>query len=180
MLKKTLFLMLLMAVAASTWVAAQDGRLLERPRAGRVAVETATPDRHAGAVDGVPVFARANGWTYSAWAYRSDGEYSIAISFRDIYHGWSDPVFVGLGDGLDQVEPALAADGLGNLYLAYSVLQSGEIWMTAKWTVRDSWFAPQRISIGRDIGATPAVGIVGDSGSGEFVRIESVRVTELT
>lgn len=160
MLKKILFLTLILAVVSSTWIAAGELRA-ERSASRRTAVDT--PERHSPAVDGAPVFATADGWTYSAWAYRSDGEFAIAISFRDVYHDWSDPVYVGLNDGLDQVDPTLISDALGNLYLAFSVRQSGEIWMTAKWAARDSWFSPQRISIGADIGGTPALKIVGDS-----------------
>jgi hypothetical protein len=158
-LKKTLFLIVILVIASSTWVAAGDPRG-ERSASRRAAADT--PGRHSPAVDGDPVFATAGGWTYSAWAYRSDGEFSIAISYRDVYNGWSDPIYVGLSDGLDQIDPALVSDDLGNLYLAYSVPQSGEIWMTAKWTARASWFVPQRISIGADIGGTPALDVIGD------------------
>lgn len=163
--KKTLFSVVgivAAALAASTWVAAQDpgGRVVKRPRLTRPAAEP--PQEHSTAVDGTPVFVVADGWMYSAWAYRSDGEFSIAISYRDSDHDWSEPTFIGLGDSLDQVSPALAADEFGNLYLAYVVEQLGQVWMTARWSPipGSPWFDPQRIAIGRDRAATPALAIV--------------------
>jgi hypothetical protein len=149
-------------VAASTWVVAQDagGREVKRSRVSRTAV--APPQDHSTAVDGPPVFAFAGGWVYSAWAYRSDGEFSIAISHRDAVSDWSAPTFIGLGDGQDQTSPALAADEFGNLYLAYVVEQTGQVWMTARWTPFPGapWFQPQQIDIGQDRAATPALAIV--------------------
>jgi len=153
------------ALAASTWAAAQDtgGRAVKRPRLTRPAAEP--PPEHSTAVDGSPVFVVAEGFTYSAWAYRSDGEFSIAISHRDIDHDWSEPTFIGLGDGLDQISPALAADEFGNLYLAYVVEPLGQVWMTARWSPNPGsrWFEPQRIAIGRGRAATPALAVVNGS-----------------
>lgn len=149
------------AVAASTWVAAQDpgSREVKRSRVGRTAAQP--PQDHSTAVDGPPVFVMAWGSTYSAWAYRSEGEFSIAISHWDV-DDWSAPTFIGLGDGLDQTSPALAADEFGNLYLAYVVEQTGQVWMTGRWSPFPGapWFNPQQIDIGQDRAASPALAIV--------------------
>jgi len=149
------------ALAAPGLVVAEnpDGRT--RPeRRGSMRPSADVPRDYSSAVDSTPVYVMADRLYYSAWAYRSEGEYSIAISFREGYYDWSEPVFIGLGDGLDQIRPALASDDHGNLYLAYIERQSGQVWMTALWRARTTWFAPQQIAIGMDRAVTPALAVV--------------------
>jgi hypothetical protein len=68
-----------------------------------------------------------DGRVWSAWAYRSGAEFDVAVSVQDTNGAWSEPVFVGRGDGLDQVDPALTFDAAGNLYLAHVDRPSGEL-----------------------------------------------------
>src|SRR5262245_6226568 len=160
--RRTLFPLLGFVTAAlvvSYSIAAENpaGREVKRSRVSRIATEP--PQDHSTAVDGPPVFVFAGGSLYSAWAYRSDGEFSIAISHHEVDNDWSAPIFMGLGDGLDQLSPALTADEFGNVYLAYVVGQTGQVWMTARWSPFPGapWFAPQQIDIGQDRAATPAL-----------------------
>ena len=91
---------------------------------------SATPTRYLGrGVDSglVTVANPLDGRLYSAWAYRAGSESDIAVSVRDASGLWSEPVFVGYGDGKNQTDPALAFDAAGNLYLAHAVRDTGEL-----------------------------------------------------
>ncbi|HKQ62742.1 MAG TPA: hypothetical protein VJS92_15735 [Candidatus Polarisedimenticolaceae bacterium] len=61
-----------------------------------------------------------DGSTWAAWSYRDGSDSDIAISVQSISGIWSDPFFVGRFDGIEQLEPALASDAYGTVYLAYA------------------------------------------------------------
>ena len=86
-------------------------------------------------LDSTPVVATdgLTGTAWAAWSYRSRGEFDIALSFRDTDGRWSDPVFIGARDHLDQIDPALVGDDRGNFYLAYVDRHNGpymSLWST--------------------------------------------------
>lgn len=81
------------------------------------------PDRFiVRGLDGEPVVTEnpVDGRTWTAWPYRSGGEYDIALSFHDLTGFWSEPTFLGRFDGLDQIQPTLTVDPQGNTYLAHT------------------------------------------------------------
>ncbi|HEX5043197.1 MAG TPA: hypothetical protein VFV75_09840 [Candidatus Polarisedimenticolaceae bacterium] len=90
----------------------------------------ATPSRYLGrGVDTGLVTATnpLDGRLYSAWTYRAGSETDIAVSVRNAEGVWSEPVFVGYSDGRNQVDPALSFDAAGNLYLAHTLQESGQV-----------------------------------------------------
>jgi hypothetical protein len=100
------------------------------------------PDRYIQrGFDGSPVLITndVDGRTWAAWSYRSCGEFDIALAYRDGHGLWSEPTFLGRFDGRDQIQPTLAADGSGNVYVAYRTTGSGQITVsvlpigTAEW-----------------------------------------------
>ena len=96
----------------------------------RPADPAVTPTRYLGrGVDSGLVTATnpLDGRLYSAWAYRAGSETDIAISARDAQGTWSEPVFLGYSDGLNQIEPALAFDAAGNLYIAHTIQETGSL-----------------------------------------------------
>ena len=120
------------------------------------------PSRFVGALDGAPVtVARvADGTTWAAWAWRSGREYDLAISSADASGAWSTPTFIGRYDGMDQVEPALAADAEGNLYLAFVERPAGCVRLAVLPAGAESWSAPIAVTLeGRDA-ANPALSVV--------------------
>jgi hypothetical protein len=139
-------------VLASTVAVAGD-RLAGRDR----------PRHYQSFQDGPPVTVTLDtGTTWSAWAYRISGEYAIALSSRDPGGLWSDPSFIGLDDRRDQIDPALAADAGGNLYLAFTVRETGVIRVTALRAGRHDWFEPQQVTSPVERAGEPAFRVVGD------------------
>ncbi|MDX1388623.1 MAG: hypothetical protein R3344_05510 [Acidobacteriota bacterium] len=138
-------------VLAFTGVLAQDTRDLPHRYSPRL-------------LDGTPVVVtdELTGTAWSAWTYRLRGESDIALSFRDANGTWSEPVFIGVGDRLDQVEPALALDARGNFYLVFAVGQTGSIHATALGTGRTDWFSPTRVTGPDELASSPSLRVVDD------------------
>jgi len=88
-----------------------------------------TPSRYLGHVDTGLVSASSpfDGRLWSAWTYRAGAETDIAVSVRGTNGIWSEPVFLGLGDGKSQMDPALVFDLWGNLYVAHTVRETGSL-----------------------------------------------------
>ena len=93
---------------------------------------TALPDRFGPGLDGRPVYAAdaASGAVWAAWAYKARGEFDIALSVRDLAGVWSEPTFLGRLDGLDQLTPAIVSDAAGNIYVAFAVRQSAQVFVS--------------------------------------------------
>ena len=80
---------------------------------------------------GLAVLGAPDGTTIAVWAYRSGAEYDIAFSRTQAGGRWTEPTFIGAGDGVDQLEPALAADADGNVFVAYTDRAIGAIRVVA-------------------------------------------------
>jgi hypothetical protein len=96
----------------------------------------------------------------AAWAYRNGAEYDIAISRVDENGRWTEPAFVGIDDGRDQVQPALALDANGNAYVAYTDLAEGRVLLVVLRADRNSWSRPvalTRVGTGAE---SPALRVV--------------------
>jgi len=83
-----------------------------------------------------------DGRVWSAWAYRNGAEYDIAVSTLDEDGDWSEPVYFGGGDGLDQVQPAIVSDELGNLYLAFVQGDPSRVWISVLTPGSSNWTTP--------------------------------------
>lgn len=152
MLKKLVLACSLGVLAVTVAQAGLRERLVDLPR-----------HYSPGARDGAPVVAAApDGTRWSAWAYRSAGEYSVAVAVTDDHGLWSDPVFFGLDDGVDQVQPDLQVDADGNFYLAFAVRQTGAVHVSALPAWREGWFEPQRVTEFARSASSPALRVVGD------------------
>jgi hypothetical protein len=117
-----------------------------------------------GSLDGrlVEVTNPADGTLWSAWAYRNGAEYDLALSFRDELGFWSEPLLIGADDGLDQTQPALAADSRGNVYLAYTEQRPDRImlcWLQAGTT---TWSDPVALTELGIRAMYPALRVVGE------------------
>jgi len=60
-----------------------------------------------------------DGRTLTVWAFHNGTEYDLAVSFIDSNGWWQPPMLVGQGDRRNQVQPALAVDARGTVYLAF-------------------------------------------------------------
>jgi len=102
-----------------------------------------------------------DGRTVAVWSYRSAGQYDIAISFRDAGAAfWSEPVFIGSADGIQQEQPSIAADAAGNLYVAYLVRETGHIFMTTLARGSENWSAPVAVTAAPGRRSAPLVRLI--------------------
>jgi hypothetical protein len=115
-------------------------------------------------IDGRPVSIEnaIDGRTVAAWAYRSGREFDLAISVLGPAGTWSDPTFLGLRDGMDQVQPALAVDLSGNTYLVMTVRPSMAIYLAVLPAAATTWTEPTMISLEGERASLPALRIVAD------------------
>jgi hypothetical protein len=101
-----------------------------------------------------------SGKSWSAWSYRNGGERDLAISVTDARGLWLEPELLGLGDGLDQVEPALAAHASGALYLVWAERPTGRIQLAWRAGASGGWSRP--ILLAAQGASSPAIELVGD------------------
>ncbi len=121
------------------------------------------PFRHIGTLDGPVVQVSDNdGRTFAVWSYRNGAEFDIAVSRQDGNGFWSAPRFFGLDDGLDQVRPAVAVDGDGNIYLAFEIQNSGRILMKVLPASSDTWSYTVSLTGVSRHGTAPALQVVRD------------------
>jgi len=120
------------------------------------------PSRFNPRLDGGPVYAAdsTTGAVWAAWAYRSRGEFDIAVSVRDAAGVWSEPAFIGRLDGLDQATPAMVADAAGNLYLAFAARQTMQIFLSVHRHGAAEWSAPLSVTPPGEHGFSPALAVV--------------------
>jgi len=123
------------------------------------------PQRYVPAsLDGrlVEVLNPLDGTLWAAWAYRNGAEYDLAVSCRDERGFWSEPTFIGEFDGLDQTQPALAADNWGNVYLAYTEQRPDRIMLTWLEAGTSVWSTPSPVTEPEVAAMYPALRAVGD------------------
>lgn len=101
-----------------------------------------------------------DGSRWNAWSYRNGAEYDLAIAFQGADGQWQPTTFLGLDDGLDQLQPAIAVDGAGHLYVSW-VDRSGQLSISIHSSVGTGWSPAAVIATGRQLG-TPAMSVVGD------------------
>jgi len=97
--------------------------------------------------------------TWAVWAYRNGTEFDIALSILDESGSWSEPVFFGEGDGLDQRSPTLVFDHNGTAYLAYAVRETRQVFLNVKLIDKTSWTWPLPVA-GMDAPASSPVLLV--------------------
>lgn len=122
------------------------------------------PSRFVPALDGTPVIVDLGdgGRGIAAWAYRAGAEYDIAIAARDEAGFWGPPQFIGALDRIDQMEPSLAVDRLGNVYLAFSVRPASGLYLSILPAGSTAWTAPVALAEADMRAMGPALRVVGD------------------
>ncbi|HJQ98413.1 MAG TPA: hypothetical protein VJ826_08860 [Candidatus Polarisedimenticolaceae bacterium] len=122
----------------------------------------AVPRDYFARLDGTLTTALGHdGRTWSVWSYRAVGEYDVAIAVRDLDGTWSPATFLGRRDGVDQVEPSIAVDADGNVYVAFATRSPQRIWTSVLPSGRSTWSEPSILAL--DEAATaPALRVVRD------------------
>lgn len=115
-------------------------------------------------LDGVPVAVdnAVTGQTWSAWSYAQSGEFDLALSVRGADGRWSRPVLLGESDGIDQVDPALAVDPSGVVYVAYTERGTGNVHIAVLASPSGNWTRFVSVATSEGSAASPSMKIVGD------------------
>jgi len=106
--------------------------------------------------------AAPDGRVWAAWSYDAGAESDLAVAARSVDGIWSEPIFVGTGDGMDQTHPTLAMDARGNLYLACGVRNGASIALSIRSAATGTWSAPARISPVGEFASRPTMRVIGD------------------
>lgn len=120
----------------------------------------------------------------AAWSYRNGAEYDVAFSERDALGRWSEPALIGFGNGHDDVQPALALDDWGTVYLAHADRQTGAVILTVLPAGAERWTAARTVSLDGERASSPTLLLVADRlvigyRSGPRVVIRDLRIAEL-
>jgi len=102
-----------------------------------------------------------DGQVWSAWSYRNGGEYDLALSVSTAPGVWSEPILIGLDDGLDQLQPVMAIDSRGATYVAYAD-GAGAIRLTALQPGGNRWSVPVTIALDEGPLSSPSLMLVGN------------------
>jgi len=119
-----------------------------------------------------------DGRTWAVWSYRNGAEYDIAMSFVTASGAWSEPAFLGLDDGRDQIEPALVADTAGTLYLAYAELETNRVLLSVLPAHGANWTQPVILAESA-LSRAPALRMVGDRLIVAYRAAEGIRIVDL-
>jgi hypothetical protein len=103
-----------------------------------------------------------DGRTWAAWAYRSGAQYDVAVTSTDENGYWSDPIFIGSNNDGDQVQPVMAGDVDGNVYLAYTDRASGRIQLATLSAGTDRWTPAIPLTEPGSGASSPALRVVRD------------------
>jgi len=110
----------------------------------------------------VQIVNEVDGRMWSAWSYRNGGEYDLALSVSSSPGIWSEPILLGLDDGLDQREPALAVDARGATYIAYGN-DAGAIRVMALQPGESQWSSPVTVAMEMGRFSAPSLMVVGNA-----------------
>ena len=149
--------------------------LMARSRTARVPhrYQPASEDRHL-----VQVSNPVDGRTWAAWAFRSGAQYDIALSFLSEQERWSEPVFQGLDDGVDQVDPAFAIHESGVLVVAFAEPTRGRVLISVLPPGGQAWSRPVPVATGDDL-RSPSLLILGDRLVVAYRAGERVQVVDI-
>lgn len=117
--------------------------------------------------------------TWSAWAYRTQGQFDIALSTTDGSGVWSEIEWMGAVDGLDQINPSLVADSAGHLYLTYEVQQTGSVFLSIRTTGFDAWSAPIQINPELQRAHSSSLSIVGGHLVVAYLADDQIQLVDL-
>ncbi len=122
------------------------------------------PERYlAPRLDGpvVQIQTGQQGRTHAAWAYRVGSRFDIAVSVQEPGGLWAQPTFLGAGDGMSQIQPSLTGDEAGNVYLAYAVRETGQVYLSHLRAGADDWSTPALVVLGAGRHEAPMLRVIG-------------------
>jgi len=133
---------------------------------------------HVPQLDGPTTIVTApDGRRWAAWSYRASGEFDIAVSSVDADGTtWSAPVFFGKRSGSDEIEPVIAVDSRGAVYVAFATTNPARVAVVSLPPDSSTWSDPVVVS-GAEAAASPALVLVGDRPVVAFRTPRGVRIS---
>jgi len=100
---------------------------------------------------------------WSAWAYRNGAEFDLALSTsNDGGAVWSEPILIGLDDGIDQADPAVVVDRNGTVFVAYAQGSPKQVMLTWRTAGATEFRAPMALTQPLERAGQPALRMIGD------------------
>ena len=129
-------------------------------------------------LDGAPAsVVAADGRMWSVWSYRAPGEFDLAFAIRDASGAWGPTFFLGRRDGIDQVDPSVAIDAAGNVYVAYATRSPQRVFTAVLPAGGSAWSNPTLVS--PEEGAMPAMRIVLDRVVIAYRTARTIKIVDL-
>jgi len=101
-----------------------------------------------------------DGRMWATWSYRASGEFDIAISSTDsTATTWLAPTFVGRRNGSDEIDPTIAVDSDGAVYIAFTMTYPSRVAVAVLAPGSSSWTEPFVVS-GTEIASSAALLVV--------------------
>ena len=119
-----------------------------------------------------------DGSTWSIWSYRNGAEFDVAVSTLNDRGYWNEPTFIGSGDGLSQVQPAMVITDQGTLIVAFVEAETGRVLLTD--LVDGSWSTPRQINTVGSRARGPAMLQVGDQLVIAYVEGKSTKIQNIS
>ena len=125
--------------------------------------EDVSPLRYLPQADGRLALADSpvDGSRLAVWAYANGSEFDLAISARSADETWSEPVVLGLDDGVNQIQPAVVIGADGTAFVAYAT-SAGRIEMITSDLAVADWSTPAAVTPRGVRASAPALMIVGN------------------
>ncbi len=115
----------------------------------------------------------------AAWTWWESGETDVAVAIRTAEGRWEQPFRFGMRDASDQVDPALALDPAGHVYLAFTTRESGTLSLAMLVAGSDTFTRAVEL-LGEGSGASaPSLRVVGDRLVVAWREGRVVRMTDL-
>ena len=134
---------------------------------------------HVPQIDGaLSTLTAPDGRVWAVWSYRAAGEFDIALSSRGADNTWSVPVFLGRRNGSDEIDPVLAIDGLGSIYVAFATRSPAQVAVAVLRVGSGRWSDPLVVS-GTESASDPALRIVGDRLVAAFRTLRGTAIIDL-
>jgi hypothetical protein len=133
---------------------------------------------HVPQLDGPTTIVTApDGRRWAAWSYRASGEFDIAVSSVDADGTmWSAPVFFGKRSGSDEIDPVIAVDSRGAVYVAFTTADPARVVITMLAPGAIAWSDSFVVSE-TEAASSPAIALVGDQPVVAFRTPRGVRIS---
>ena len=120
-----------------------------------------------------------DGRTWAAWTFRASHEFDIAVISREANTTtWSAPVFFGRRSGSDEIDPTIAVDSSGAVYIAFATTNPSRVAVAMFGVGSAAWSEPVVVS-GTEVASSPALLLVGDRLIVAFRTVRGVGMVNL-